>query len=145
MATLAVAAVAVDGLPFWGADAGGPPALIAGFAILLYAARGRAITWRRFVTAGLIAVLLVALLGVADWLRPVDQRTHLGDYVQRVIDGTAWGVITDKASANLAILAGAVGASHRSCRSSCSCSWPLWFCRSPGLGDRLACCGKPRS
>lgn len=107
VATLAVAAVAVDGLPFWGADAGGPPALIAGFAILLYAARGRAITWRRFVTAGLIAVLLVALLGVADWLRPVDQRTHLGDYVQRVIDGTAWGVITDKASANLAILAGA--------------------------------------
>ncbi len=107
VAVLALLALAVDGLPFWGADAGGPPALVAGFAILLYAVRERALTWRQVAATGGVALLLVVAVGVLDWLRPQDQRTHLGDYVQRVIDGTASQVIRDKAAANLAILSGA--------------------------------------
>ena len=104
---LGAVAVLVDGAPFWGADAGGPPALVVGVAVLLFAVHGGRPTLRRLAIVGVVGVGLVALLAVLDWLRPVQERTHLGAFVQRVVDGTAWEVIADKGRANLAVLLGA--------------------------------------
>lgn len=100
-------AVIIDGAPMWGADAGGPPALVAGLAVLVYAVRGRALTWRRALLVAGVGVGVVAAIAVADFARPVTERTHLGDFVQRVIDGQAWEVVADKARANLTVLSGA--------------------------------------
>jgi hypothetical protein len=52
------------------------------------------------------AVVVVAGVAFLDWLRPADQRTHLGRFVQQLIDGDAWTVVSRKGGANLAILTG---------------------------------------
>jgi len=68
------------------------------------------VTWRRLLLAGLAGVLLVAAIGVVDWLRPPEQRTHLGAFVQSVVDGTALETITRKAGYALRSLTGGVPA-----------------------------------
>ncbi|MBU4215916.1 MAG: hypothetical protein KJ792_14845 [Actinobacteria bacterium] len=94
----------LDGAPELGADFGGPPAVVPAFTVLALLAWGARITWRRaaWVLAGAAAVT-AAFAGI-DWLRPADQRTHLGQLVQTAIDGGLWDVIARKASANLAII-----------------------------------------
>jgi tryptophan-rich sensory protein len=52
------------------------------------------------------AVVVVGAVATLDWLRPADQRTHLGRFVQQLIDGDAWTVVSRKAGANLGILTG---------------------------------------
>lgn len=94
----------LDGAPDLGADFGGPPAVIPAFTVLALLAGGARVTWRRagWVLAGAVAV--TAAFAGLDWLRPADQRTHLGQLVQTVIDGGLWDVIARKASANLHII-----------------------------------------
>ena len=96
MALIGVGTVLVDGAPFWGADGGGPPAAIPGFAYLVLSILGIAITWRR----GLILALSCAalFLGIAflDWLRPATERTHLGRFIQSIIDGGALDIVIRK-------------------------------------------------
>lgn len=98
---LGVVAVVVDAAPMWGSDAGGPPALVPGLAILILAILGVTVTWHRALlivggTAG-----LVLLLALADWLRPAASRSHLGRFVQSLLDGDATDIITRKLSQNL--------------------------------------------
>jgi hypothetical protein len=52
------------------------------------------------------AVLAVGTLAVMDWLRPPDERSHLGRFVEQVLTGEAWTVVSRKAQANLDILLG---------------------------------------
>ncbi|SDQ22098.1 hypothetical protein SAMN05428996_1148 [Quadrisphaera sp. DSM 44207] len=101
--TGAVATV-VDGYPGLGSDFGGPPAIVPAFALLALAVAGRRVTWRRLlvVAAGTAAVIVV--LSVADWLRDPADRTHLGRFVQTVLDGGAWQVVQRKLMANLGLL-----------------------------------------
>ncbi len=47
---------------------------------------------------------VIVLISVLDWARGADDRTHLGRFVQTVIDGGAFTVIQRKALANLGIL-----------------------------------------
>jgi hypothetical protein len=58
--------------------------------------------------AGILAAAVVAVGSVAflDWLRPADQRTHLGRFVDQLLSGEAWTVVSRKATANLDILFG---------------------------------------
>ncbi|HET7477652.1 MAG TPA: hypothetical protein VFJ97_16720 [Dermatophilaceae bacterium] len=106
VAAVGLAAVVVDGFPSWGADFGGPPALLPGLAYLLLAVLGVRLTWRRAVLVlGGTAAFLVAI-GVLDWLRPSDSRSHLGNFVQAVLDGGAYDIVARKAAQNLAILTG---------------------------------------
>ncbi len=110
-AALAVAiiggfAVLVDGAPFWGADGGGPPALVPGIVYLVMAVLGVKLTWRR---ALLILVGVVALFFVIaglDWLREPSDRSHLGRFIQSIIDGNAMDIVVRKGEQNISILLG---------------------------------------
>lgn len=89
--------LAVDVMPMLGADLGGGLVLVPAFGILALAVAGRAITWSRLVVIGVIGVAAVGLVAVLDWLRPVADRSHLGQFVQSVVDGTWWGTVARKA------------------------------------------------
>ena len=104
VAVIGVFAVLVDGLPFWGADGGGPPALVPAITYLVMAVLGVRLTWKR---AALIAAAVVAIffaVAGADWLRAPANRSHLGNFVQAMIDGTADDIVVRKAEQNWAIL-----------------------------------------
>lgn len=106
VAAMGLLAVVVDGAPSIGADFGGPPALVPGFAILALLVAGVRLTWRRVVVvlaAGAVTVVGIALV---DWLRPPDERTHLGGFIETVLDGGLWTVLVRKAETNLRILFG---------------------------------------
>ena len=96
VALIGLLAVAIDAAPIWGADAGGPPALIPGIALLVLAVLGAAVTWRRAVLLVGATVGAVLVIALADWLRPASSRSHLGRFVQTVLDGSGRGIITRK-------------------------------------------------
>ncbi|MGF0118409.1 hypothetical protein ACQFYA_19150 [Promicromonospora sp. Marseille-Q5078] len=96
--------------PTLGADVGGGLVLLPVFVVVVLGVLEARVTWRRLLLAGLAGVLLVAAIGVVDWLRPPEQRTHLGAFVQSVVDGTALETITRKAGYALRSLTGGVPA-----------------------------------
>lgn len=97
-------AVVLDGWPAFGSDFGGVLALIPGIGLLAFAAAGWRLAWGRVALLAAGAAAAVTAIAVLDWLRPPAQRSHLGQFVQAVLDGEALRVITRKAEANLAIL-----------------------------------------
>lgn len=106
VAVMGVVATVINGAPTIGADFGGPPALVPGFAIAALLTAGVRLNWRRVVAvlgAGLVTVLSIAFL---DWLRPADDRTHLGRFIETVLDGGVWTVLLRKGETNLRILLG---------------------------------------
>jgi hypothetical protein len=106
VAVIGLLAVVIDGAPGIGSDFGGPPALIPAFAVLALLVAGVRLTWRRLLLVGVVTLVAVAGLSVVDWLRPPADRTHLGRFVQTVLDGGALPVIERKLAQNLAILTG---------------------------------------
>ena len=80
-------AVLIDGYPRWGADGGGPAALIPAFAYLVIGAAAMRLTVLRTLWVGVVAVLTVGLLAVLDYLRGPTLRTHLGNFVAQLADG----------------------------------------------------------
>ncbi|MEO7422406.1 MAG: hypothetical protein ABIU87_08425, partial [Ornithinibacter sp.] len=110
-AALAVAviggvAVLIDAVPFWGADGGGPPALVPGIVYLVMAVLGIALTWRRALLILVSVVGLFFLIAGLDWLRPTAQRSHLGRFIQSIIDGNAMDIVVRKGEQNISILFG---------------------------------------
>ncbi len=110
-AALAVAviggfALVVDAMPFWGADGGGPPALLPGLAYLVLAVLGLRLTWKRLLLVAVAVVAVFFLVAGADWLRPASSRTHLGRFVQAIIDGNALDIVIRKGEQNIDILLG---------------------------------------
>jgi hypothetical protein len=97
-------ATVVDGTPGLGSDFGGPPALIPAFALLALLVAGVRVTWQRLLLIGVVTVAVVAALCVVDWLRPPEDRTHLGRFVQTLLDGGAGAVVLRKLEQNWAIL-----------------------------------------
>ena len=98
--------VVLIGAPSLGRDFGGVLSAVPGFLVLgMLLARIR-ITVVRLAAVLASAVLVVGVVAVLDWLRPADQRSHLGRFVAQVLDGQAWTVVSRKAAANLAILVG---------------------------------------
>ncbi|MGO1336150.1 MAG: hypothetical protein ACTMIZ_13715, partial [Cellulosimicrobium funkei] len=87
----------VDVWPTLGADLGGGLVVVPAFAVLGLAASGARVTWRRFLLVATAGVALVAAVGVLDWLRPADERSHLGRFVGQVVDGSAWETLLRKA------------------------------------------------
>ncbi|MBL0887300.1 hypothetical protein [Myceligenerans indicum] len=107
VAGVGLVTVVVDVLPAFGADLGGGPALVPAFAVLGIAAYGGRLRARRVVAVTAAGALLVAAVGVADWLRPSAQRSHLGRFVADVVDGGAWSLLARKAAyAARSVLAG---------------------------------------
>ncbi|MGB4635323.1 MAG: alkaline phosphatase family protein [Actinomycetaceae bacterium] len=94
---LGIATAVIDGAPSVGADFGGPPAIAVAFLVLLFLALGRTFTVRRVLLIGAIGAGVAMAIAFADWLRPVEERTHLGRFFQDVIDGHALQVVYRKA------------------------------------------------
>lgn len=103
---IAVATVIVDGAPFWGADGGGPPAFIPGITYLILSILGLRMTWQRVGLIGLGSVGLFFTVALLDWLRAPDNRSHLGRFIQAIIDGNALDIVLRKAEQNWNILLG---------------------------------------
>ena len=99
-------AVVVDGMPFWGADGGGPPALVPGLVYLVLAILGIRLTWQRVLLVVAAVIGLFFLVAGADWLRAPAQRSHLGRFVQSIIDGNAMDIVVRKGQQNIDILLG---------------------------------------
>ncbi|MEU4384704.1 hypothetical protein [Promicromonospora sp. NPDC023805] len=102
LATLAVTvvgviAMAVDVWPTLGADLGGGLVLVPAFVVIGTAASGLRLTLWRFVWVGAAGVGVVALVGLLDWLRPPESRSHLGRFVGQVLDGEAVSTVLRKA------------------------------------------------
>lgn len=97
-------AVAIDGWPSFGADFGGVLALFPGVAVLALGVAGRRLTAVRAAGVAVLALAAVALIAVADWRRPEADRSHLGRFVQDVVDGEALDVVRRKLDANLGLL-----------------------------------------
>jgi hypothetical protein len=106
VAGVGVVATVLDGTPGLGSDFGGPPALVPGFAALALLAAGTRIGWAKAVAVLGAAAVVVIGFAVLDWTRPPDARTHLGRFVETVLDGGLWPVVVRKAAQNLDILFG---------------------------------------
>ncbi|WP_375424762.1 hypothetical protein [uncultured Friedmanniella sp.] len=100
VAVIGFGIVICEGWPSMGTDFGGVIALTPPVLWLLLMVSGVRITWPRLVAVGLSAVLAVGAISVLDWARGPDRRSHLGNFVQRVIDGDAVDVVARKAVAS---------------------------------------------
>ncbi|MEX5721752.1 hypothetical protein [Geodermatophilus maliterrae] len=120
--------VVLVGAPGLGRDFGGVLALLPGFLLLAMLLTGVRVTPVRLGAVLAAGVLAVGTLAVLDWLRPADERTHLGRFVEQALTGEAWTVVSRKAQANVDILLGS------------ALSWVLpvalvaavWLVRRPG-------------
>ena len=101
--------VICEGWPSMGSDFGGVIVLTPAVLWLMLALSGVRITWPKLLAIGGSAVLAVGVISVLDWLRGPDQRTHLGNFVQRIIDGDALDVISRKAVASAETIVAPVG------------------------------------
>ncbi|MYW05055.1 hypothetical protein [Streptomyces sp. SID3343] len=94
-------AVVADGWPAFGSDFGGVLALIPGLAILGLLLTGTRISWVKVGLVALGAVVVIGTIAVLDWLRPAGSRSHLGRFVQEIVDGNAGDTIHRKIMGNL--------------------------------------------
>jgi hypothetical protein len=103
---IGLAAVVVDGYPGWGADGGGPPALLPGLVYLVLAILGIRMTWRRGILLAAATVGLFLLVGFLDSLRGAENQSHLGRFFRSIFEGGAWDIIVRKLQQNVDILFG---------------------------------------
>lgn len=103
---IGLVATVIDGTPGLGSDFGGPPAIIPAFGVLALLVAGVRITWARAAAMAGITVAVLAALSLLDWLRPAQERTHLGRFVQTLLDGGAGSVVQRKLMQNVEILFG---------------------------------------
>jgi hypothetical protein len=113
-AVVAVAAIGFgivicEGWPTMGSDFGGVIALSPAVLWLVLALSGSRITWPRTLIVGGSAVVTVGLISALDWARGPDRRSHLGNFIQRIIDGDALDVVSRKAIAAYHSLTGPLG------------------------------------
>ncbi|MFI6534722.1 hypothetical protein ACIBHY_19860 [Nonomuraea sp. NPDC050547] len=99
-------AVFADGWPAWGADFGGVPAFVIGLAVFLILLSGRRVSVGKLLVVGLAGALLIGSIMVFDFMRPAAQRTHLGNFVQQILDGQAWTVVGRKFGAMIGVTVG---------------------------------------
>lgn len=101
-----IVTVGVIGAPPLGRDFGGVLAALPGFLLLAMLLARVRVTVARLAAILAAAVLAVGTIAVVDWAGPAAERTHLGRFVEQVLTGEAWTVISRKAQANVNILLG---------------------------------------
>jgi hypothetical protein len=92
------AGMAVVASPAVGADFGGSIAVLAGGVTVALVGAKVKLTWRRGLAVVGGAVLAGVVLAVLDYARGPGNWTHVGGFVQRLLDGQAMAVIQSKAS-----------------------------------------------
>jgi hypothetical protein len=101
--------VICQGWPSMGSDFGGVMALTPAVLWLMLALSGVKITWPKLLAIVGLTVLAVGMISVLDWQRGPDRRSHLGNFVQRILDGDALDVISRKAVAAAETIASPLG------------------------------------
>ena len=91
----------IDGWPTFGADFGGMIALVVGFGVFALLISPSGLSLRRLALVALVGVVFTALVSFADYLRPEESRTHLGDFVDSLLAGDAGSAIARKLDASL--------------------------------------------
>lgn len=97
-------AVVITGAPWWGNDIGGVLALTPAIVVTALRAAGIWLTPTRVALSLMSGFLVVMVFAIIDYLRPEEDRTHLGRFVSQVLDGTAGTIIRRKAEANFNLL-----------------------------------------
>ncbi len=129
-AVVAVAAigfgiVVCEGWPGMGTDFGGVVALTPPLLWLMFAIhqgdRTGSVSWPKLAVAGAGAVLAITIIAVLDWSRGPGARSHLGNFVQRLIDGDAWDIVVRKGIASVETIASPMGL------ISLAIGIPLWI------------------
>jgi hypothetical protein len=100
VAIIGFGVVICEGWPSMGSDFGGVIALTPPVLWLVLVLSGIRITPLRLLAVGGAAVVVVGLISVLDWARGPDRRSHLGNFVQRILDGDALDVVARKAVAS---------------------------------------------
>ncbi len=106
VAVVGVVATVLNGAPGIGADFGGPPALLPAFIILALLALGVRLSWRRVLVVLGAAAVVALSFSFLDWLRPPAERSHLGRFIETVLDGGLIDVVLRKLGQNLSNLFG---------------------------------------
>lgn len=101
--------VLCEGWPSMGSDFGGVIGLTPGVLWLALAVSGIRITWPKLLAIGGATVVAISAISVLDWLRGPDARSHLGNFVQRVVDGDAIDVVARKAVTSWETIASPLG------------------------------------
>lgn len=89
-----------------GADGGGALALIPSVGYLVLAVAGVRLSWVKALGIAVATGVGFLAMAGADWLRPEEQRTHLGRFFQSLLDGDAWGIVWRKLQTNVDLLLG---------------------------------------
>lgn len=105
---LFAAVVVLDGSPTWGSDVGGVLASIPAFTVCVLLLAGVRIRPRLVVLIGACTVGVLAVVAAIDMARPVDSRTHLGRFAQKLLDGDGALILQRKLGANVSILTSTV-------------------------------------
>ncbi|NYE45287.1 hypothetical protein HDA32_000407 [Spinactinospora alkalitolerans] len=101
---IGVATLFVIGWPNLGTDFGGVVALIPGLAVTVLMIAGRRVTPFRLLAVAGVAVAVISALAYLDYLRPPNERSHLGLFAGQVVNGEAWTVVSRKLGAMLGSL-----------------------------------------
>lgn len=96
VAVIGLAGILLDGLPATGADVGGMLSLTPGVLLLALMVGGVRLTWLRLLVVAGAGIVVFLVVGGLDYSQPVNDRTHIGQFVARVFDGEAWTIITRK-------------------------------------------------
>ena len=108
VAVAGVLAVVVDGAPFLGSDFGGVLALVPAFGTLGILVTGRRLSWGRLLGMFGAGVVVVAGIAFLDYLRPEQDRSHLGRFVEALVSGDAAAIVQRKMEANVSLLTNSV-------------------------------------
>ncbi|MBC7557800.1 MAG: hypothetical protein H7270_00285 [Dermatophilaceae bacterium] len=100
---IGLGAVIIDASPSWGSDLGGPTGLLPAVIFLVLAILQIALTWRRLLAIGAAIGGFLFVLGLLDWLRPAESRSHLGKFVQTTLAGGAWDIVVRKLEQNITL------------------------------------------
>ena len=83
---IGVVTLVIDSAPWWGAKAGAMLAIVPAFSLLAMRTAQLRVTARAVVAIVVVTLATVAGFGLLDYLRPVEQRTHVGTTVADVVD-----------------------------------------------------------
>ncbi|RTE49184.1 DMT family transporter [Actinobaculum sp. 352] len=95
---------AIDALPSLGADFGGVLSFLPALIVLVLLIAQTRISVGRVLGIVVVTGGIAAALAIVDWLRPAESRTHLGRFVQFIIDGELTDVISRKLATNIRLL-----------------------------------------
>lgn len=108
VAVCGIALIAMDGAPGAGSDFGGVVALVPALLLLWLVVTDARLSGGRVLMVLASGALVVMAIAAADYLRPAQERTHLGRFVGQIFNGTAATIVQRKLEANLRVLTGSV-------------------------------------